>query len=248
MRNLYASESGGSPSTLFLCCNGPSLAGVDLASLRIPGALIMGLNNGGHIIRPDLWTCVDHPSRFMRSIWDDPAILKFVPDGHLQSSLLDEATDAASDRLVRHCPGIVTYPTGRSFRPAVWLDEPRITYGKGGERFCVMLAALKIAWCLGFRRVYLLGVDWEYRAEEPYFFDEDRTEQHAAQNTSLFATVGRYLDQLQPWFERAGFEVYNCTPNSGLRAFDFRPLPRALEGVALDCGGSTRGRYAHRKK
>lgn len=247
-RNLYASEGAGRPSTLFLCCNGPSLADVDLASLRIPGALVMGVNNGGHLIRPDLWTCVDHPTRFMASIWDDPAILKFVPDGHAKSPLLDEAADVVSSRLVRDCPGVVGYPTGRSFRPAVWLTEPRVTYGQGGERFCVMLAALKLAWYLGFRRVYLLGVDWEYRAEEPYFFDEDRTEGHARANTALFATIGRYLEQLRPWFDRAGFEVYNCNPRSGLRVFDHRPLARALDGVRLDTGGSTRGRYVARTK
>jgi hypothetical protein len=245
-RNLYAATGGRHPSTLFLCCNGPSLGGVDLAALRIPGALVMGVNNGGHLIRPDLWACVDHPTRFMASIWDDPAILKFVPAGHSKSPLLDEVADVVSTRLVRDCPGVVGYQTGRTFKPATWLSEPRVTYGHGGERFSVLLAALKIAWHLGFRRVYLLGVDWEYRAAEPYFFPEDRTEKHARQNTQLFQTIGRYLEQLRPWFDRAGYEIYNCNPRSGLRVFDHRPLDRALDGVRLDCSGPTRGRYVPR--
>lgn len=244
LRNVYASAGGRAPSTLFLCCNGPSLAGVDLASLRVPGALVMAVNNGGHLIRPDLWVCVDHPTRFMGSIWEDPAILKFVPDGHGRSPLWDERLDAASARLVRDCPGVVGYPAGKLFRPATWLTEPRVTYGQ--DRFCVMLAALKLAWHLGFRRVYLLGVDWVYDHERAYFFDEDRTAEHAAQNTTLFEIIGRYLGQLRPWFERAGYEIYNCNSASGLRVFDHCPLERALQGVAIECGASTRGRYVAR--
>lgn len=244
-RNLYA-ETGGRVPTLFLVCNGPSLAAMDLSALSTPGVVTMGVNNGGHLIRPDLWTAVDVPARFMGSIWEDPRILKFIAADRAALHIWDHDRDDYSPRLAGDCPGVVTFQAGNRIREAMWLDEPRVTYGEKGGRFCVMLAALKIAWVLGFRRVFLLGVDWNYSAEKPYFFPEDREEKHAVQNNGLFRAVDGYLRRLRPHFDRAGFHVYNCNPDSGLKVFDFRAFDRAIDGVKIDVNRDTRGMYLPR--
>lgn len=245
LRNLYA-ETGGRVSTLFLVCNGPSLASLDLSLLETPGVVTMGVNNGGHLIRPDLWTAVDVPARFMASIWQDPRIVKFISADRASLPVWDHERDDYSPRRAGDHPGLVTFPAGNQFRPGVWLDEPRVTYGHKGEKFCVMLAAIKIAWVLGFRRIFLLGCDWTYSAANPYFFPEDRTEKHEAQNNALFSVVSGYCNRLRPYFEAAGLHVYNCNPASGLRTFEFREFERAIDSVKIDVSRGTRGMYLPR--
>ena len=53
----------------FLLCNGPSMAKLDLTQLNKPGIMTFGMNNGAKTFRPNFWTCVDDPKRFLKSIW-----------------------------------------------------------------------------------------------------------------------------------------------------------------------------------
>lgn len=239
--DLYAENAR--PASLFICLNGPSLADVDLAALDVPGALVMGVNNGAHLVRPDLWVSVDTPARFMASIWTDPRILKFVPAGHADQPIWNHQAQSFGRRS-GDCPGVVHWTVGTKIRPAAWLSEPVVTYGDDRRKiFSVMLAALKVAYVLGFRRVFLLGCDFNMDAARPYFFEEDRDQATAAANNRLYSVVRTYFRSLRPWFNRAGFQVYNSTPGSGLDVFPFRSLERALESVAIDAETGTRGMY-----
>ena len=91
-----------------------------------------------------------------------------------------------------------------------------------------------------------MGCDWTYSAARPYFFAEDRTTQHETQNNDLFRVVSGYFARLRPWFDRAGFHVYNCNPESGLRVFEFREFERAVNSVKIDVRRDTRGMYTPR--
>jgi len=66
----------------FLIAGGPSFATLNHSLLRKPGVLTLGLNNSAKTFRPNLWVGVDEPDQFMRSVWLDPTILKFVPFGN----------------------------------------------------------------------------------------------------------------------------------------------------------------------
>jgi hypothetical protein len=61
----------------FLICNGPSFVKLNRNLLSEPGVMTFGINNGPKTFRPNFWTCVDDPVRFLKSIWLDPKITKF---------------------------------------------------------------------------------------------------------------------------------------------------------------------------
>jgi hypothetical protein len=60
----------------FLILSGPSFNDINHKLLDKPGILTMGVNNSVKTYRPNLWTSVDHPSHFIKSIWLDPKIMK----------------------------------------------------------------------------------------------------------------------------------------------------------------------------
>ncbi len=235
--------------TLFLVLNGPSLADFDGSRLREPGIVTLGINNGAHRLRPNYWTCVDDPTRFMASIWKDPAIVKIVPMAHFQKPIWDRERGTFSAELVRDFPNVVGYRRNEAFAPGRWLVEDTINWGnhskRGGGR-SVMLAALRIAHLLGFRRVYLLGCDFQMDESRHYWFPEQRSANAISNNTSSYAIMRGYFQQLQPTFLEAGFEVFNCNPQSRLEVFPFADLDEALDRARIDVAESTEGMYIDR--
>ncbi len=235
--------------TLFLVLNGPSLKGFDWARLKQPGIVTMGINNGAHLFRPNFWTCVDDPSRFMASIWRDPAILKIVPMAHFQKPIWDRERDAFATERVRDFPSVVGYRRNEQFEPSRWLVEDTVNWGnhskRGGGR-SVMLAALRLAHLLGFRTVYLLGCDFHMDESKHYWFPEQRSAGAISNNTNSYALMSGFFRELQPSFLEAGFKILNCNPESRLDVFPFADLNEALATAAIDATGNTEGMYIDR--
>jgi len=74
----------------FLVLNGPSLADSDRDLLSRKGVITAGVNNGPAHFRPNFWFTVDHPARFLASVWMDPGIVTFVGDGKADTQIRDE--------------------------------------------------------------------------------------------------------------------------------------------------------------
>jgi hypothetical protein len=237
--------------SLFLVLNGPSLTGFDWARLKQPGICTFGINNGAHLLRPNFWTSVDDPSRFMESIWRDPTITKFVPMSHFQKPIWDRERNTFSRELVRSFPNVVGYRRNEAFSPDKWLIEDTINWGnhskRGGGR-SVMLASLRIAFLLGFRKVYLLGCDFYMDETKHYWFPEQRSANAISNNTNSYSLMRGFFNRLQPKFLEAGFEVFNCNPQSGLESFPFADLEEALGSAKIDTEVTTEGMYIDRHR
>lgn len=234
----------------FLVLNGPSLKTLDLSQLRRPGIVTFGVNNGGHAFTPTFWTCVDDPQRFMRSIWLNPAICKFVPMAHFFKPTWDHRT-GVDGPLVRDCPNVVGYRRNERFRTEQFLTEHTINWGNhgdlGGGRSC-MLAALRILHLLGFARVYLVGCDFHMSAESKYFFEEERTAGAIKCNNDSYSKLISRFEALRPLFDEAQFQVLNCNPQSRLRAFEFASFDQAVLDCAIDTSDTAAGMYVDGKK
>lgn len=127
-------------SACFLCVSGPSLLTFNLSELRRPGIVSMGLNNSptahakacGDALqawRPQLWTMTDDVASFVRSIYLDPKIIKFMPEGKPNDILFDSDKWAFTKTKVRECPGVFYYRRNNRFNANTYLTEPTINWG-----------------------------------------------------------------------------------------------------------------------
>lgn len=218
--------------TCFLILSGPSLATHDLSKLKQPGIITLGVNNSPKIFRPNLWTCVDDPEKFMISIWKDPLITKFVPIGKPKKRLFDNTTWTYSNLITRDCPNIIYYYRNEHFNAETFLTQTTINWGNhkkfGGKR-SVLLAAIKILYLLGFRRIFLLGCDFKMEKEKDnYAWEQNRHDGSIRGNNSTYAELKNRFTLLKPIFESNNFFIYNCNQKSELKIFPYLSFDNAI--------------------
>lgn len=227
-------------SSIFVVCNGPSLNNFNLSLLKKPGVMTYGMNNGVKTVRPNLWSCVDEPKRFMKSIWLDPCITKFVPNKHSDKTIFDNEKWEEMNVTVGECPNVIFYRRNDKFVAEDFLFENTINWGNhakyGGCR-SVMLPIIKICFLLGFRTIYLLGADFKMSQTYTYHFDEQRAKGPVKCNTKTYDRLkSEYFPQIKPYLEKEGMRIYNCNENSELKVFDYMPFSEAIEQATCKLG------------
>jgi hypothetical protein len=237
--------------TGFLILSGPSARELDLSQLERPGLLKMCVNNSSRLVRPNLWTCVDPPDRFLYSVWTDPTIMKFAPDSFREKSLWDTYKDQPIlDRKVGDCPSVYYYPRNTNFVPGTWLTEASINWGQNknasfydpelgkkvsGTRSC-MLVAIRIMAMLGVRTIFLVGADFRMDEKQPYAFDQGKHKGGVHSNNNAYQALNSFFNVLQPHFKAIGLSVYNTNPNSGLKTFPHIEYQKAIDFALSDVG------------
>ena len=235
--------------SVFLMGGGPSVEELPLEHLSARrGVWTMAVNNSaGHArIRPQAFVCSDPPSKFSHSIWLDPGIMKFIPTPKMKggrSNIRRKCSDGMFELMkerVTDCPNVW------GFKRQSWLipddgffltdGAPWGNHDKGVKRtgqpktVCTLLLGLRLLRYLGAGRVYLIGVDFRMTPDAGYSFPQGRTEGACESNNRQFAVVNQWLCEMEGRgvFRRFGMEVYNCYERSGLRAFPYVPIDRAL--------------------
>ena len=225
----------------FLICGGPSLTSHDLTRLNQRGIVTCAVNNAATVVRPHLWVSVDDPGNFCDVIWRNPAIWKFVPLCHMEKHLTvrDQRGELRpSPEVVGEMPAVFGYRRDEAFVAEQWLYEDTFNWGNHSKRTdaygnigsrSVMYIALRLLFYLGVRQLYLLGCDFRMELRQPnYAFPQDRTAASVAGNNATYRVLNTRLTHLLPYFEREGFRVFNCTPNSGLQVFPYVPFEEAV--------------------
>jgi hypothetical protein len=236
----------------FLIGGGPSLATHDLEQLRKAGCLTFGLNNSAKVFRPDLWTCVDDPGRFLYSVWQDPRIMKLVPMAHFKKNLWTSCFVGGQPQwrragtTVGDMPNVWGFRRNEKFAAHRFLTENTINWGChkdfGGCR-SVMIAAMRLMWELGIRTVYLLGVDMKMTQERGYAFDEGRSPNAVRNNEHTYARMlSEYFPKLKPEFDAHGYKVYNCNPDSCRGIFPHKPFAECVAEANAAIGDTARER------
>lgn len=238
-------------ASVFFIMSGPSLLSYDLSKLDRRGIVKFGVNNSPSVVRCHLWTHVDPTWKWHDAIWKDPQCLKFVcrrmarkhpvrerrPEGVVSVFAEDGPV------LPVHMPGVLAYERNAAFDAANWLSEPSINWGnsknsakRNGDHRClnVMPAALKIAYVLGFRFVYLLGADFDMRPGQPYAWGQTKDGGACDSNNNTYRILNDWFSRLQPHFLAANFYVFNCFERSGLRAFPFVDFNEAIDAATAN--------------
>lgn len=210
-------------ATAFLVCGGPSAGDIDLKALSAtPGVVTMAVNNAAQGWRPQLWCGLDEPHRFLNSIWLDPGITKFYPLAYQDMPLREHPA-----KTPRDCPNTWFIRRNDKFDAKTWLNEDTINWGQEGSDTVrggrsTMVAALRILYILGFKKVYLVGADFKMDPKRAYNHDQVVDAAVAAKNNTLFEYLNGLFTQLQVEFLHHGFEVFNTTQISGLTAFPYK--------------------------
>ncbi|MFW6247185.1 MAG: hypothetical protein ACOC22_03385 [bacterium] len=225
-------------SSCFLVLCGPSLNNYDLSKLEQPGIMTLGVNNSPAVFRPKMWTCVDHPARFMISVWKDPSILKLVPFHKHKNEVFDNYNWKETNIKVKELSNVVYYHRNEKFNPETYFTEKTINWGNhkdyGGGR-SVMMAALKMLYVLGFKNVFLLGCDFKMTYDSKnYAWDQGRTKGSVNCNNNTYSKMIERYKQLQPYMEKYDFHVYNCNPFSNLEVFPFIEYDDAINMCLKD--------------
>lgn len=240
----------------FLVCGGPSLLGMNLALLQTPGVVTWAMNNAWSALdalpgrpRPRLWSCIDPIERFCWRGMVDPSIVKVLPLQLAPQRLrfLDGTVWRQSRLRVRDCPSVWYYQRNCRFNPADFFAQASVCCGNNdGETDAlgvtglrsVMLATVRLIHALGFRTINLLGCDFRMGGGgRDYAAVQRRDGPTVAHNNALFAGLNTRFAALAPYLELEGVRVFNCTPDSGLAAFPFRPLHEAVrEATAWTAG------------
>lgn len=253
LRDLYRGTRAA-----FLVGGGPSFSAPMAAELNRRGVWSMAINGvaGKAGYRPSAFVCCDPPSKFHHGLWLDPLIQKFVPTikfsnrrqrNRLREKIGDEfVTLQRCEKPIKtnDVPNIWGFERRSWFQPdGTFFTEPSAGWGnnnagvnrtKQPKTMCTMLAALRLVYYLGFRRVYLLGTDfWMDPGKDlaaNYSFGELRDADAIANNNAQFTVVNKWLCQMAEAgvFKKYGYEIYNCVGVSGLRAFPHIPFEAAL--------------------
>ncbi len=239
----------------FLVCGGPSAKELNLDLLDQKGVWSMSVNNMAGYFRPNSFVCSDPPSKFHNSIWQDPSIMKFIPQpkmkpkrGRLRRKVDGKFEDLYIDDVrINACDSPNIWGFGRrawmipdeSFfldKQASWGNHDAGVTRTGEEKtVATMLLALRLLYYLGSRRIYLVGVDFlmdsQRGLKDNYAFEEERLAGAIKTNNEQFAVVDSWMNRMvnNDVFKKFGLEIYNCYELSGLRAFSYVPFELAVE-------------------
>lgn len=242
-------------SKIFLVCSGPSLNNLDLSLMDNRGVMSMAMNNSWIKFKPDFWIGFDSPGRFHDGGWMDPSIMKIVP-WHRRLEPLSNRVGGElepSDLNPTDAPNCWFLSNTATFDENTWFTEKHANWGgaveglkpEGGFRVS-MIGALRTLYYLGFQEVYLLGCDWEMplnMGKEAYAWEENRAQQVREKNNDMYNWIEGVLKKLQPGFEKANFQVYNCNKHSKLSLFPFIEYEDAIERCVFPELEETRGWY-----
>jgi hypothetical protein len=251
---LDVADRYGNPATLcdhwkgcaaFLVCGGPSLKSLPYHRLAERGICSLGINNVAGLVPVKAFTCCDPAMKFHHGIWLDGGVIKLVPKRRLGTSIRvkQDGVFQTSSVLVRDCPAVYGYRHGGCFDHQTFLTSWEASWGvslgwhekTGRARILfTFFLGLRLLHYLGVRRIYLLGADFHMTPENSYAFGTARHDGAAASNNNSYRQANLYCQDLKPVLAQAGVEVYNCNPDSGLRAWEHVPFAEALE----DCRGA----------
>ena len=240
LRNLW------SPSAAFLVCGGPSLQQLDLSPLRERGILSLGVNNVAGYAPVRAMTFSDPPEKFHHGVFFDGALMKVVPVAKLTKRVRakrDDGTFGFTSFRVCDCPNVWGYSRNAIWDPSAFLTSPHASWGNGKDGVAkngrpkilfTFFLGLRLLHYFGVRSVYMIGVDFSMSEDDGhgttgYAFNQGRTPGAARGNNNHYRLAQTMCVELRPYFEAAGFRVFNCNPKSCLTAFDYVPFADAVE-------------------
>jgi len=217
--DLYDTQSGAG----FLVCPGPSLKREPLDALRVSRLPVIAVNSAiATYDWPQWWVTLDSPAGFPPGILANPRVVKCLPIKCYRDVIMGKCS-------CEH-PSTLFYDTSPAF-DIPGLLAPRSEYVHWKNTFFV---ALQLAYRLGFRRLYLVGVDLEISAERQYAHGNPMKAEDVERNQRLYTDTGVRMAELAPHLRAAGLTIYRCNAACPLPCYDYRSLGEAIGREAAE--------------
>jgi hypothetical protein len=153
--DLEDSAAGPFRTSCWLICGGPSLGDLPMVEIAQSPLPKMCVNLAGFgLLRPDYWTSYDPTNRFLRSIYLDASIVKFVHKAR-GMDLVPETT-----YKVCESPQLYVFERDKSRGYQNFLDATAYHIVDWADS---MVQAIDILYRLGFRRIYMAGCEMRVR-------------------------------------------------------------------------------------
>lgn len=206
--NLFNNE------TVYLIGRGPSLGKVlenkDLKTLLYnPTIVKYGMNSSPDVMdfNVNLWSAVDRMTKFSSRILKNPNIMKFIPMNRFQVNNFDMRQNDCertvgykiNNKLVHSCMcpntiGVQTFLVETHEKLSfgnIFLGTTAVPYGFYNGQKSVLLFSIKVCLLLGFKKIVLIGVDFNMDNETPYYkmTKNNVNKFHITHNNKLYKSI-----------------------------------------------------------
>jgi len=188
----------------FLAGGSPALLKENLSLLSQPGIMTMSMNNTASIVPSSLWVGGDKPLCYSPKILLDPRLLHFA--------IISRRDFEVGGTPWKHCPNTYFFGTNDNFTLGDLL-KPHRDFVWWKNTFYI---ALQILYRLGFRKIYLIGCEFNIEKDHQYAYGAKLGEEEVTWNKRTYNAVVANMKHLKPHFEECGIEIISATPNSKL--------------------------------
>ena len=184
---------------------GPSLNNIDLTKLSGPGKTVFGLNTTYPAVRPDVWIGMDDPKCYDRRLFSEP-FPKIMRGNYYsrdcEGTLLTDCPNTyfASVKKFDH-KGDIFYRIGSDTEAFIWDKN-------------VFVTALNIILYMGYRKIYLAGVDFSLDNGEYFHNSIELDDKYKKWNKNLYNHLYRYVGWIASTGRMCGIEISSISPNS----------------------------------
>lgn len=183
---------------------GPSLNKIDISKLTGAGKTVVGVNTTYPKVRPDIWVGMDEPSCYNEHVYKE-SFMK-ITRGGLQNRILDG--HKLSEYPFVYFGNMLDSKDPMDVFTCSEPESENIIWEKN-----VFSTTMNIMLHMGFKKIYLAGVDFEV-SEGSYFDDREMTKDQDAWNMNLYNHLYHYLDWFAKECKKRGVEVYSISPDS----------------------------------
>tara|TARA_Y100000592_G_scaffold93984_1_gene158053 strand:- start:1110 stop:1877 length:768 start_codon:yes stop_codon:yes gene_type:complete len=210
-----------SDKDFYLCCGGPSLKKITQEKIRVPGALIIAMNNAYPYIRPDIWIGMDHPHCYHRQIFWEPFVK--IMRGGFQTKTC-EGVEICENYNLFYADVRKYHDWGAElFKPPT--KETNFIWKKN-----VMTVAIHILFYLGAKKINIVGCDLAHTNSSHYHDENVKLNAHQANwNQRTYNEIFSFLKLVVPKAKKRGIEINSCTPESRINEImPYVPIEEAL--------------------
>lgn len=199
LSNLYADQA------LFIVGGSPSLDFQDHRYICDSPIMTMGLNNAVVTVRTQLWCGGDHPACYAPGILAEPRTMKFASLPHAEA--------VVQGKQYFQFPNTFFYVPETEVPWHRFFDvQPNVPWYHN-----TLFSSIHIAYMLGFRRIYLVGCDFNIPDKNlAYAHPTALSDDELDWNRRLYAYQVEELCGLKELFDKAGLELVDTSINSKL--------------------------------